>query len=136
MQTIKITVLCDCKNHDDDNSCPGQVEHDLPARMFVCDRCEGHGTILNPSIGEHAYTAEEFDLEFSEDEKTEYFKRGGIYDVICPECKGKNVVLGIDDDALNHDQKKTVVKYRRAERQAAQERADELRTMRGEMGMF
>lgn len=136
MQTIKITVLCDCNSHDDDNSCPGQVEHDLPARMFVCDRCEGNGAILNPSIGEHAYTEEEFNREFSEDEKAEYFKRGGMYDVVCPECKGKNVVLGIDDDALNPEQKKTVVKYRRAERQAAQERANELRTMRGEMGIF
>jgi len=66
----------------------------------VCPRCEGHGTHLTPSIGNHAYTMEEFNETFWEEEdRAEYFKRGGIYDVICEECKGANVVDVMDEDA-------------------------------------
>lgn len=72
----------------------------LPAHFEVCPRCEGHGTHLNPSIGEHAYSAEEFFEEFSEPEdREEYFRHGGIYDVTCEECGGKRVVPVIDEKA-------------------------------------
>lgn len=74
----------------------------LPAKKEVCDRCEGEGMILNPSIGEHAYSAEEFDEAFEpgSEEREHYFKRGGMYDVTCPECKGQNVVTVIDRDQM------------------------------------
>ncbi len=87
-QTIEI------KSSDDRGN---EITHTLPARFVVCSKCEGHGTHLNPSIGEHAYTSEEFDEAFSDDEqRAEYFKRGGIYDVPCQQCEGKRVVLEVD----------------------------------------
>jgi hypothetical protein len=70
-----------------------EITHTLPARFEVCGRCEGHGSHLTPSIGEHAYTREEFDETFHDpDDRAEYFRRGGIYDVECTECHGRRVV--------------------------------------------
>lgn len=74
-------------------------EHALPAKMAVCERCEGHGTHLHPAIGGHAYTREEFDREFDEEERGEYFRRGGRYDVACQDCGGRRVVPVVDEDA-------------------------------------
>jgi RecJ-like exonuclease len=82
------------KLYDEDTDI--EEEFDLPSKMEVCSHCEGHGTHLTPSIGEHAYTSEEFCEEFDEEQREEYFKRGGIYDVTCYNCKGKNVVSVID----------------------------------------
>jgi RecJ-like exonuclease len=76
-------------------------ELQLPGIKVVCERCDGEGYVLNPSIGEHAYSREEFDEAFPEDEdKEQYFKRGGIYDIVCPDCKGKNVVTVIDENVM------------------------------------
>lgn len=78
----------------------GDVELELPAKVEVCWRCKGHGTHLTPSIGEHAYSMEEFNEAFDDDEdKDAYFQRGGMYDVTCHECHGKNVIKVVDDDA-------------------------------------
>ena len=88
-----------------------QLELDFPAKHEVCRRCEGHGTHLNPSIGEHAYTPEEFHQEFDEEGREEYFKHGGIYDVQCHTCKGKNVTLEIDEDNLNAEEKANLELY-------------------------
>lgn len=72
---------------------------ELPARFEVCDRCQGHGTHLNPSIGEHAYTWQEFNESFDEEGRAEYFRHGGIYDVTCEECRGARVVKVVDLEA-------------------------------------
>ncbi|NBT47492.1 MAG: hypothetical protein EBT07_06675 [Actinobacteria bacterium] len=88
-----------------------EVKHKLPAVHEVCQRCEGHGTILNPSIGEHCYTAEEFEREFDEDEREAYFTRGGMYDIACPCCKGNRVVKVVDTEALNASQRKVYAKH-------------------------
>lgn len=84
------------------------VEAELPGKMVVCPRCEGHSTHLTPSIGEHAYTAEEFYESFSEPEdREEYFRRGGIYDVKCERCGGLRVVPEVDEDACVTEEQKT-----------------------------
>lgn len=84
---------------EDDN----EIEAELPAKFEVCGRCEGHGTHLNPSIGKHAYSIEEFYETFhDEEDREQYFKRGGIYDVQCEECKGEKVVKVVDEDALKN----------------------------------
>jgi hypothetical protein len=75
-----------------------EITYELPSVMMVCDRCEGHGMHLNPSIGEHAYTPEEFHESFDDEEAQEYFTRGGMYDVTCEECGGRNVVPVVDRD--------------------------------------
>ena len=88
-----------------------EVKHKLPAVHEVCQRCEGHGTILNPSIGEHCYTAEEFEREFDEEEREAYFTRGGLYDVACPCCKGNRVVKVVNEEALNASQRKVYAQH-------------------------
>lgn len=78
-----------------------EYKHDWPVIREVCDRCEGYGYHLTPSIGEHAYSREEFEESFDDEEREEYFKRGGIYDVRCEECDGANVVTVVDRDAVS-----------------------------------
>lgn len=109
-----------------------EVEYELPSKKAVCSRCEGHGTHLSPSIGEHCYSQEEFDESFSTDEeKEEYFKRGGIYDVTCEQCGGKRVEDVVDEDACEKEPYKSALeKYNQKlaeEYYAARERAAERR---------
>lgn len=138
MQTIKVEVSCDgsCNNED----CEGFHEFEFPAAFRVCHDCEGHGFVLNPSMREHAYTQEEFAQDFDDEEREQYFKRGGIYDVTCPTCKGKNVVLVIDcetvDASNNEEQKLQLAAYLESERdRAREERADRM-TRRMESGGY
>lgn len=84
-----------------ENSRGVETPYELPAVMEVCDRCQGHGTHLHPDIGQHAYSPEEFAESFDDDEREEYFKRGGIYDVQCEVCHGRNVVAVVDEDEAN-----------------------------------
>lgn len=105
------TMTCKWVTDDGDDE-----EYDFPAVKEVCDECEGHGSVLNPSIGEYAYTSEEFDESFPEDEdKRQYFKRGGIYDTTCPRCKGKNVMDVIDPASFDEEDKEMYVSYQKAE---------------------
>ena len=93
--TIELTIY-----GDDTEGSPERVV-ELPAKKAVCPKCEGHGSILNPSIAQHAYSAEEFYESFpNEEDRAEYFRRGGMYDVTCPTCKGANVIDVVDVDAL------------------------------------
>lgn len=87
------------------------VVYEFPSKFEVCHTCNGHGTHLNPSIGEHAYTADEFNEAFFDDEdKEEYFRHGGKYDVTCETCKGKNVISVIDELACNSPELKESLK--------------------------
>lgn len=82
----------------DDNG--EEIVYMLPAKYEVCRKCLGHGSHLNPSIGEHCYSLEEFEQEFSEPESRDaYFRRGGMYDVKCETCRGKRVVPVVDREA-------------------------------------
>lgn len=81
------------------------VPVEMPTKREVCHRCEGYGTHLNPSIGEHAYTREEFyEAFYDEEDREQYFRRGGIYDVQCVECRGERVVDQIDREACKKSQ--------------------------------
>lgn len=81
-----------------------EIVAELPTNRVVCPGCDGYGTRLNRNIGEHAYSAEEFAEAFDEDEAREYFRRGGIYDVVCDECHGDRVVDEVDADRLEKEQ--------------------------------
>lgn len=87
----------------------------LPAKYGVCTECEGHGTIMNPSIAEHAYSMEEFLESYDEEEREHYFKRGGMYDIPCTECKGARVVDVVDEDSLNASQKEDFATWQKQE---------------------
>jgi DnaJ-class molecular chaperone len=79
-----------------------EYTHEWPAKFAVCDDCEGHGTVLTESIRQHAYSREEFEEAFDDDESREaYFKRGGMFDVPCPTCKGNRVVREVDKERVS-----------------------------------
>jgi hypothetical protein len=107
-----------------------EVTVKLPHKNEVCPRCEGHGTHLNPNIGLHVYTPEEFEESFPEDEdKQQYFQRGGIYDVPCEQCGGKNVILVVDGDACTSPELKEHLKLFLAyEEERIQDEADDRMT--------
>ena len=127
-KTLKISLWDDSENEE--------IEHELPAKHAVCSRCDGYGTHLNPSIGQHAFTPEEFNESFSEpEEREEYFKRGGIYDVACEECGGARVVLVVDVKATKAAGLGPILKQWRAqERARMQSEADDRRTQWMESG--
>lgn len=114
-----------------------EVTHSFPAKNEVCNRCQGFGTHLNPSIGQHAYSMEEFQESFPEDEdKEEYFRRGGIYDVQCETCKGNKVVPVVDEEALNEEERKLYAAYEKWAEESAREEAADRRTRMMEDGGF
>lgn len=82
-----------------------EVEVELPSKKMVCPTCRGEGYLLHPSMRNHAYTHEQFDDAFDDEQRKEYFKRGGMYDVGCEECKGRNVVNEVDEVCLTPEQK-------------------------------
>lgn len=94
---------------DDDGE---EVTAVFPIKKEVCWDCEGHGSVMNASMREHAYSQEEFDESFQDDEDREaYFGRGGKYDVQCPTCKGANVVDVIDEDNMPKELKDLYAAY-------------------------
>jgi hypothetical protein len=103
-----------------------EISHTLPAVNEVCDRCEGFGTHLNPNIGQHAYSPEEFNEAFDDEESREaYFTRGGMYDVQCEECHGNKVILIVDESNLSPAQKEIYQQHSsRMDRRAEEEAAD------------
>lgn len=112
-----------------------EVTHSFPAVNEVCDRCDGHGTYLNPSIGNHAYSIEEFYESFSDDEdRAEYFKRGGIYDVQCEQCHGANVVAVVDETHLSPADKEVFESYMSYETKVARWDAEDAAAYRMETG--
>ena len=97
---MKITITY---TNDEDE----EVSVELPAKMEVCWDCDGEGYVLTPGMRGHAYSTEEFEESFPEyEDKQDYFRRGGIYDVACETCKGKNVIPEVDDSHLTKEQKK------------------------------
>lgn len=84
-------------------------EYSLPAKFAVCDDCEGEGKHMRSSMRDIAYTPEEFHESFSEEEQDLYF--GGGYDVTCESCKGKRVVLAVDYEACNTEEKELYSQY-------------------------
>jgi hypothetical protein len=78
----------------------------LPAKRIVCWACEGAGTELRGGLKGAVISDENLaDPDF----RASYF--GGDYDVPCSECKGRNVVDVVDEDALT---KKMAERYWRA----------------------
>ncbi len=73
-------------------------ELSIPAHYVVCDRCEGTGSHVNPSVDGHGITSDEM-AELGDEFLSDYL--GGVYDVACYECHGKNVVLVADESACS-----------------------------------
>lgn len=73
----------------------------LPAKRIVCDRCEGTGSHVNPSIDGNGISLDEFDRD--PDFKEAYLS--GHFDVTCEECKGENVLDVVDIETLSDKMK-------------------------------
>ena len=67
----------------------------VPAVYAVCDCCEGRGSVDNLGVIDTS------DPDWDEERLANYFAGG--YDVRCPECKGKRVVLVADEDNASAD---------------------------------
>lgn len=70
-----------------------EIKHELPTKFEVCDRCRGTGKHDHPAF-KNGFSREDFD----EDPDFEEDYREGVYDVICSECHGNNVVPVVDED--------------------------------------
>jgi hypothetical protein len=73
----------------------------IPARYEVCGRCHGTGKHVNPSIDGHGISGDD-ECWDDDDFRENYF--GGLYDVTCQQCDGRNVVLIPDDESLTPEQ--------------------------------
>jgi hypothetical protein len=71
----------------------------LPTRKIVCPQCNGRGRIVNRSIDGNGLDPNDPDLDA--DFWDDY--RSGVYDVVCDECRGANVVDEVDRDRLTVD---------------------------------
>ena len=91
MSTITVTYITDRGE---------EIVLDLPAKNEVCHDCDGEGYVLCEGMRGYAYSAEEFCESFDAEERAEYFRPGGRYDVVCPTCKGKNVIAVVDEDNI------------------------------------
>jgi hypothetical protein len=114
-----------------------EVEHTFPAKNEVCHRCEGYGTHLTPSIGNHAYSMEEFNESFDDEEdRAAYFQRGGKYDVQCEECHGNKVLPVVDEARLSDEQKKLYAEWEESEEERARSDAEDRQTRYYESGGY
>ena len=127
MDDIKLTYL-----NDDEE----EVELSLPCCMEVCDECHGQGFVLCEGMRGAAYSSEEFYEAFDDEEdRQEYFTRGGKYDVHCPVCKGKNVVPSVDEDRLSPEQKLQYAEYQKYQEHQWQLESDSRAEARAERMM-
>lgn len=102
-----------------------EVEISLPSKRIICPECDGHGTHLTPSMRDHAYSSEEFQEDFSEEEQEEYMKRGGMYDVTCTVCKGNKIIDGLDRAACYSDEdKKNLARFDELEKDRREHEAE------------
>jgi len=70
-----------------------------PADLQACPLCRGTGKVVDPAIDCGGISSREFaeDPGFAED----YF--GGSYDILCPRCRGQNVVPDVIEPGTEDD---------------------------------
>lgn len=85
-EAIKVTLA---------NAAGEDVEHTLPTKFEVCDRCRGNGTHTNPAIDGNGITQSEM-AELGPEFQEDYFS--GVYDVPCEVCEGLRVVPVVDEE--------------------------------------
>jgi len=104
--------------------------------MEVCSECDGHGFVLAEGMRGYAYSQEEFEETFEdENDRHEYFRRGGIYDQQCPVCHGKNVVPVIDEEQIPDNLKAQYEEFQKADERRARYEAEDRATSRMERMM-
>lgn len=103
----------------------------LPVKKEVCHRCRGEGSHVNPAVDGNGISPEEFinDPDFEE----AYFS--GVYDVICEECHGENVIDVIDEaQAARMGLKEQCEAYLEYESERARQASQDAALYRAECG--
>lgn len=89
-----------------------EIELELPSKKEVCYECDGEGFVLIDGLRHEAFTMEEFEEAFDDDEDRQaYFTRGSKYDQQCPQCKGQNVVDVVDEQYIPEELKAQYKEY-------------------------
>jgi len=110
---------CECGGGD----CEEEVR--VPIRFEVCPTCEGKGKHVNPSIDSHGITGDEWDRDWSYEDRENYMS--GFYDVPCYECNGKRVVPEIDEKLADEKVLERYNDYLQFLAEDARERAYEMK---------
>lgn len=78
----------------------------MPDILTRLSKSPKDGTVLCEGLRGHAFSMEEFYETFEDEEdRAEYGRPGGRYDVQCPTCQGRNVVDVVDEEACERDPK-------------------------------
>jgi hypothetical protein len=88
-----------------------ETTYEFPAINEVCDECDGEGFVLCEGMRGYAYSQEEFNEAFDDD------------DQICPVCNGKNVVPVVAENLLTDKEKVLYAEYQKCEERIAREEA-------------
>ncbi len=72
------------------------IEVELKTKMEVCPRCNGKGTHVNEAIDGNGITQSDREDWADDDFMEDYM--AGVYDVVCSECHGQNVVAVPDEE--------------------------------------
>ena len=67
----------------------------IVTKLVACYLCSGKGRVVNPAVDGSGISREDFDED--PQFRSDYFE--GVYDITCPDCHGKNVVLEVDRKA-------------------------------------
>lgn len=102
-----------------------ELEVEVPCVFAVCGTCDGKGSHVNPSIDAHGITGEEWERDWSPEERESYMSGG--YDVACNECGGKRVVPELDRERTPEWVVKALDDKAQADAEDAWERAAERR---------
>lgn len=126
------TIAISWTKYDDEHDTEEEEMLKLPAKLELCDLCNGKGKVVNPSIDAGGLSQDDFydDPGFEED----YFS--GVHDISCPQCRGKRVVPVVNYDGLSREEKEEFDKYQREQAEIAEEEYSDRRTRMGEMGMY
>ena len=109
--------------HEDDDGVEKPLE--LPMKWTICEECRGEGMSLCDGMRGHAYSAEEFNRDFDEEERHSYFNGG--YDTKCESCRGDGKVKEVDWDQLDDETKVELQEHYNDEAAFASEREAERR---------
>lgn len=80
-----------------------EVEVEVGTRNTLCEECDGEGKVNR--FRHDAFTLSDFDGDVEDMHTFCEDNSRGLYDVVCPECKGKKVVKAPDLSELTPEQK-------------------------------